>query len=198
MRLLALLLALVVTQVFWFQRETSTEKRLGEIASWVAGAEVNVYCPSIWRRLVDISSSQGTAHYRSDGSKGGQARLTHKVCGAFENEAEEGFRGSYDCLLAQEPSCPDGVYELTRAVHVLTHEAVHLSGIHDEAVTECYAVQTDAAVARRLGATEAQAHAIAAYMYLGNALAPPPYRFSSDCRPRSRLDLHPETAAWPS
>ncbi len=197
MRLLALLLALVVTQVFWFQRETSTEKRLGAIASWVAGAEVDVYCPSVWRRLVDISSSEGTAHYRPDG-RGGHARLTHEVCAAFADGAEDGFRGSYDCLLTQERSCPEDVYELTRAVHVLTHEAVHLSGVHDEALTECYAVQTDAAVARRLGAAEDQAHAIGAYMYLGNALAPPPYRFSSDCRPRSALDLHPETTAWPS
>src|SRR4029450_3526010 len=53
------------------------------------------------------------------------------------------------------------------AVHVLTHEAMHLSGRLDEAVAECAAVQRDAHTARLLGAGPAEA---------GDArwLAPPP------------------------
>ena len=63
--------------------------------------------------------------------------------------------------------------------HVLSHEAVHLSGVHDEALTECYAVQTDAAVARSLGATDIQARSIAVFEYYANVLEPAGYRFSS-------------------
>ncbi len=96
--------------------------------------------------------------------------------------------------------CPSiwKLYDLARAVHVLSHEAVHLSGVHDEALTECYAVQTDAAVARSLGATDTQARSIAVFEYYANVLALAGYRFSSDCGSGDRLDLHPGTAAWPS
>ena len=47
------------------------------------------------------------------------------------------------------------------AVDVLTHEAWHLQGIQDEARTECNALQTMAGTAVALGATQAQAAALA-------------------------------------
>jgi hypothetical protein len=196
-RLLATLLAVVACQIYWFQRETPTEKHLAEVAGSIAGHEVEVYCPSIWRRLIEISSAQGTAHYEPDGT-GQYATLTHEVCTTLADLPEQGFGGSYECLLIERPPCPSRVYDVARSVHVLAHEAVHLSGVHDEALTECYAVQADAALALRLGATERQASSIAVFEYYGNVLAPAGYRFSSDCSSGGRLDLHPETPAWPS
>ena len=196
-RLLALLIAFVAFQVYWFQRETPTEHRLAEVAGSVAGHEVDVYCPSIWRRLVEVSSAQGTAHYEPDGT-GRHATLTHEICRTLGDVEEHGFGGSFDCLRTRERPCSTQVYDIARAMHVLTHEAVHLSGVHDEALTECYAVQTDAAVAKLLGATDDQAVSIAVSAFVGNVLAPEGYRFSSDCRSGGRLDRHPGTTSWPS
>ncbi len=39
------------------------------------------------------------------------------------------------------------------AVHTLTHEAIHMSGVTNEAETECIAVQRDEDMARALGAS---------------------------------------------
>lgn len=43
------------------------------------------------------------------------------------------------------------------ALHVLVHEAVHVAGERDEAVTECSALAIDAVVVASLGASEADA-----------------------------------------
>jgi hypothetical protein len=74
------------------------------------------------------------------------------------------------------------------AVHVLTHEAMHLSGRLGEAVAECAAVQRDARTARLLGARPADAAALAgAYWRNLYPLMPDGYR-SDDCRPDGPLD----------
>jgi hypothetical protein len=79
------------------------------------------------------------------------------------------------------------------AVHVLTHEAMHLSGRLDEAVAECAAVQRDAQTVRLLGARPTDTAALAA-MYWENIypLMPDRYR-SGECRPGG-----PWTSAWPT
>lgn len=197
MRLLALLVALVVCHAYWVQRETPTEKRLGEIAGSIAGHEVDVVCPSIWNRILEISSSGGTAHYDADGL-GREARLAHQHCEALERVGDEGFPGSFECLRSSFDRCDEEVYAAAAAVHVLSHESWHLAGIGDEALTECYAVQTDALIAGRLGATPAQASAVAAWAFrTNNQTGSPAYRFSSDCSPGGRLDLNFQAAAWP-
>lgn len=196
-RLLALLVAVVVCQAYWVQRETPTEKRLAEIAGSIAAHDVDVTCPSIWNRILDISSSGGTAHYDVDG-RGREARLAHQHCKTLERIGDRGFAGSFDCLRSRSDRCDDRVYEAAAAVHVLSHESWHLAGIRDEAVTECYAVQTDALIADRLGATPGQASAIATWAFrTNNDNGTPVYRFSSDCSPGGRLDLDPHTAVWP-
>jgi hypothetical protein len=51
------------------------------------------------------------------------------------------------------------------AVHVLTHESVHVSGNRDEASTECTAVSKDSAMAQFLGASRAQGNHIATFYF---------------------------------
>lgn len=51
------------------------------------------------------------------------------------------------------------------AVHILTHETVHVAGNRDEANTECMAVENDSAMAQLLGATPAQGNALAAFYF---------------------------------
>lgn len=51
------------------------------------------------------------------------------------------------------------------AVHILSHETIHVAGNRDEAKTECMAVKTDSAMAQYLGATPEQGNAIAAFYF---------------------------------
>jgi hypothetical protein len=197
MRLFALLAALVVCHAYWVQRETPTEKRLSAVAGAIAGHEVDVYCPSVWKRILDISSAGGSAHYDADGV-GRKAYLTHEHCKTLARIGERGFGGSFECLRNHFDPCDEEIYAAAAAVHVLSHESWHLAGIRDEALAECYAVQTDAVIADRLGATPGQASAIATWAFRSNnQVGTSAYRFSSDCSAGGRHDLDPYTAAWP-
>ena len=87
--------------------------------------------------------------------------------------------------------------EQIAAVHVLSHEIEHVRGTQNEADTECYAMQRNAAVAQQLGATERQGK-ILAFRYW-SAIYPnmlDDYR-SADCAPKGRLDMNPENPDWP-
>ncbi len=88
---------------------------------------------------------------------------------------------------------------MTLAIHVLSHESWHLAGVMDESITECYAVQTDAEVAEEFGASPVDAMLLAEFhLRRGPEASLPQYRISTDCAKDTRLDLHPETDAWPS
>jgi hypothetical protein len=199
MRLLAVLLAFVVFQVWWFHRETPTEKRLAAVAGSIAERDdAAIRCPSIWRRAVEISSFGGNTHFDTEG-KPDFAELRHEVCATFEDLPEKGFPSDVDCLLGDASRCDGWTKDVLFAVHVLSHEAWHLAGVRDEATAECYAYQTDAAVAEEFGATPSVARRVAAYLLSqGTRSTLPEYRISSDCRSGGKLDLHPGTAAWPS
>lgn len=55
----------------------------------------------------------------------------------------------------------------THAIHVLTHEAVHVSGQLNEAVTECTAINRDNITVRELGGSEEMGKRIASSYYTG-------------------------------
>ncbi len=197
MRLLALLGVFAAFQVWWFQRETPTEQKLGAVASSLAGQAVSVRCPSIWRRLLDVSSFGGTAHYDKDG-KPSHAQLQHEVCVTYDDLAERGFP-DLGCLAAEWRDCDEFVIDVVFAVHVLTHESWHLRGVRDEGTAECYAYQTDSTVAQRFGATRGQGELLARFVELrGAAAALPQYRPPAGCNPGGRLDIHRDTPGWPS
>jgi hypothetical protein len=67
------------------------------------------------------------------------------------------------------------------AVHVLTHETIHMTGITSEAETECLATQRDADMARALGASAAAARSLAASYWIGVYPRMPDTYRSVDC-----------------
>ena len=82
------------------------------------------------------------------------------------------------------------------AVHVLTHEAMHLSGRLDEPAAECAAVQRDAHTARLLGApADAAAGLAASYWRTIYPRMPDGYR-SPECRPGGAMDERLADAPW--
>jgi hypothetical protein len=83
------------------------------------------------------------------------------------------------------------------AVHVLTHEAMHVAGDRNEAATECRALQSDARTVVLLGGSADQGSALA--RRIATEVYPTmtdEYR-TSECRPDGALDLTPEDGSWP-
>ena len=82
------------------------------------------------------------------------------------------------------------------AVHVITHEAMHLSGRLGDAAAECAAVQRDAETARLLGSPAADATGLAvSYWRDLYPLMPDGYR-SPECRAGGAMDERLADAPW--
>jgi hypothetical protein len=97
------------------------------------------------------------------------------------------------------PLCDGTVNQTILAMHVLAHESWHMYGVEDEPTTDCYALQTVALVADRLGASRDFAGALGAYYiahYPRIRAAPPGYE-SDECRDGGELDLRPAVTVWP-
>jgi hypothetical protein len=102
------------------------------------------------------------------------------------------------CQLLDAVAYRDGrsaLPDVSAAVGTLAHEAMHVAGIVDEGIAECYSLQLTALTARALGAEPDQARLLAA----GNAEYSQTYRAgtaydSPDCYDGGPLDLHPESA----
>lgn len=95
--------------------------------------------------------------------------------------------------------CPD--YRRTLlALQTLAHESMHLRGITDEGLAECYGLQLLDDAARWLGADDALAAEMAGDYWTGIYLRqrPDSEYFRADCLDGSALDLSPQDAAWPA
>ena len=98
-----------------------------------AGARVAVRCQTVGGAFVDAGPELGYVRWRADGSPEPWTLIKRDQCRDLA------------AYLRSDKRRPtrDQV-----AVHVLTHEAMHLSGRLGEAVAECAAVQRDAHTAR--------------------------------------------------
>ncbi|WP_148613764.1 hypothetical protein [Nocardioides rubriscoriae] len=156
----------------------------GAVRSVTGRDDVHVRCQRLGAAMFYALRYQGYVEYAADGSLPQEAFVTWETC--------QDLRG----WLGSDKSSPSR--EQVVAVHVLAHEAMHLTGETNEARTECRALQRDATVARLLGATQAQGDALASrywsevYPQVG-----PDYR-SADCAPGGAWDEAPGTAAWPT
>jgi hypothetical protein len=158
------------------------ERRLATAASVLAGARVAVRCQSLGGAFVDAGPELGYVRWRADGTPEPWTLIKRDQCRHLAAYARSDKR---------RPSRDQVV-----AVHVLTHEAMHLSGRLGEAAAECAAVQRDAHTARLLGAGDAAAAELAATYWHGiYPLMPDGYR-SPDCRAGGALDERLADAPW--
>jgi hypothetical protein len=104
---------------------------------------------------------EGSVQFDAQGRPSDTADLRSRACAELDAFAEGRRRGVLDCLGAGRPDCGEAAVALAMAVDVVTHESFHLSGILDEADTECHSLKTMAWTAERLGATPAEASALA-------------------------------------
>jgi hypothetical protein len=109
----------------------------------ITGKGKDVHCQRLLATWVFAGAELGHVQYNADGSISPEAWMTYETCHHL---------GQW---MASDKSHPN--IDEVMAVHVLSHEAQHLAGVKSEANAECRAMQQDALVARRLGATKVQA-----------------------------------------
>ena len=158
------------------------ERRLGRVASELVGHHVSVRCQTTTAALLDAGSELGYVPYDSEGTPLPRTTIKRDPCKALRSYLD-GHR--------DDPS-----YDVVVAVHVLTHEAMHMRGETSEAAAECEAVQRDVTTASLLGAAPAQARQLARTYWLTVYPQMPEAYVSSDCRPGGQLDEHLDTAPW--
>jgi hypothetical protein len=174
------------------------ERRLSAIASEIAGRAVKVHCPGpLGRAFGKDSVVEGFVRFDADGRPADETRLQAGSCAELDALAE-GRRGKeLACTERAGILCGRHGRELATAVDVVTHESFHLQGIQDEAKTECSSLQTMAQTARALGATPAQATALAHGQYAeGYPRMPDQYR-SPACADGEAFDLRPDDPSFP-
>lgn len=164
-------------------RAQSAEMRLASAVSVLAHRDVGVRCQGILGNMVDIGPELGTVAFDAEGEPAKITRIKREACGWAKAYAAGSRRITQNNAVA---------------VHVLAHEAMHLRGIPDEAVAECYSMQLAPVLAERLGATRMQAQQLAEFYW--EAIYPdmPGDYTTSDCVDGGRLDLNKTSSVWPS
>jgi hypothetical protein len=193
--LLILLFPAMLFSAWQFTRREENENRLALVASAVASRNVEVSCPGFFARLVEITPNSGWVDFDRNGKPGDKTDLSAATCRGLER-VWRGDQKSFGCLISG--SCDEETLHAVWGVVTLAHESWHLRGITDEAMTQCYAIQTVEQVARRLGVSPQNAHVIAVWVALDDAAAPVGQYHSPECHPGGEYDRRPETPDWPS
>jgi hypothetical protein len=163
-------------------RHHNEESRLGQVATQLAGAKATVHCQSGTAEWVDSGIELGYVKWGPDGVPEHSTLIKHAQCGLIASY----LKGGRD-----HPSLD----EIT-AVHVLTHESMHMSGITSEAKAECAAVQRDYETAILLGANDRQAEFLShAYWHGVYPYMPDDYR-TTDCAAGGTLDEQLPHPPW--
>lgn len=179
---LVMLLVVLVPTSFLEGRWRYNEHQYTEVARSLTGIDdVEVVCQRLGSNLVDVSNILGYVPYNTDGTSGKFAFLRRETCKSLAT-----FRRSPGAAGPEE----------WLAVHVLTHEAMHLAGIQNEAMTECAAQQRDAITARLLGASPLTAPAVAVgYRETGLPRLGPDYH-SEECASGRAWDENLPDPPW--
>ena len=175
-------------------RVSRIEPLYGRVAGRIAGDEVEVRCWSRrdWRKLI-----REMERFTS-------GRVTFDVLGfvGFRDHRANIAPGVCDALVALRYARirPEGTKlraALALAVGVLAHEAVHVSGVANEARAECFGMQLVRRTAELLGVDERYAAALGE-IYWSEIYPTMPREYRSrSCRDGEALDMRPRVQAWP-
>jgi hypothetical protein len=194
-RLIAALLviAAALTAVGFARHEDRMREqdRLAEIASDLAGRQINVRCPSFVASLVDTHGEAGRVEFDARGRPADRTDLSPQTCKALRQ------LGRVDFTCIPRGDCGYQEFKAGWAAHTLAHEAFHLRGFQDEGVTECFALQNTAFVAERLGVATREARSVQAWLFIKGYPNEPEEYHSRDCYDGGPLDLRPQQTAFP-
>lgn len=123
------------------------EHRLSAVTTVLAGVPTTVHCQSFGQSMVDAGNELGFVRWGANGTPEHATLIKRDQC----NDLNAYLRSDHRAPSEQQ----------VIAVHVLTHEAMHMAGLTAESAAECAAVHKDARTAELLGATPAEARALA-------------------------------------
>ena len=158
------------------------EHRLAGAASTIVGSSVDVHCQTAGETFTDAGADLGYVAFGPDGVPAKSTTIKWAQCRALSSYVRSG---------GLNPSRDEMI-----AVHVLTHESMHMSGVRSEAESECRAMQRDARMALLLGAARSDARYLASWYW--KKIYPrmsPAYR-SEDCGPGQVLDAGLPEPPW--
>jgi hypothetical protein len=181
---------------FGHRNAEAAEARLAAIAGGIARRDVKVHCQGALGSALDVTAEAGTVEFDASGRPSDTTDLKRGVCKALRHFERDLADGRFACVL-RNVRCSQDVLRSIWAVHTLTHEAWHLAGEKGEAVTECYALQTTAWAAVRLGAAPVEAQAIARYVDVHMYPELPAEYRTPACGNGGPLDLRPTSPVWP-
>ena len=158
------------------------ERALERAASTLLGFPVEVRCQSFGGAFVDTGSELGWVPFDAAGVPERRTLIKYEPCDALRD------------YLRSDGVAPTP--EQLVAVHVLTHEAMHMAGLAEESEAECAAMQRDARMAELLGAAPEDAAQLAeSYWLTVYPQMADGYR-TGDCRPGGKLDEHLPQPPW--
>jgi hypothetical protein len=175
------------------------EALIGRVATVVASRPVRVGC-RLSSRLHGSQTELGEARTVPGSSTSGVILLAPAICSNLLSFSHGLVASDWDCVAQNGPAlCSGAVDAELLALHTLAHETWHVRGIRDEATTDCYALQSVAAVAQTLGAGAVDADALATYYaaHFDAIRRPPPLYRSAECRNGGTLDLRRAVTSWP-
>jgi hypothetical protein len=161
---------------------SAAEKRFTAEAARIAGRPVRVICDTDYAFTGVGSDAAGIAFIPH-----GLAYLEPTVCRSLYRIAFQHHVGARD----------DAAFAIT----VLAHEATHLSGIRNEAETECHALQEGVSLGERLGLSRATASALMRAQLdrdlSDETVQRVDYRLPPGCGNGGSLDLRPSDPSFP-
>ncbi|MFC6236712.1 hypothetical protein [Longivirga aurantiaca] len=176
------LVVLGVTERQW----VDAEHRFSAVARALAPGTDGVHCQRLGETFTYAGAELGHVDWDEDGVPTGPAMVSYETCGRLA-----AYRNSSGTERSDPP------LDQVIAVHVLTHEAMHLAGRLREADAECAAMQRDAWVAQQLGATAAEGQALAE-TYWREVYPRMPDAYTDDaCTADGDLDETPGDGQWP-
>ena len=180
------IIAVPLVFFFWTERQWVTaEQKFSSVVRSIEPVAPGVHCQRLGETFTANAGELGHVDFE-DGVPTGPAVISYDACQRLT---------AYWRSSAKEKSAP--TLDEVVAVHVLTHESMHLTGITTESLAECKAMQRDERTALQLGATPDQARLLA-QTYVTQVYPRMPVDYTSrDCVQRGSLDRTPDDGIWP-
>ncbi len=180
---LAYLVYLLVRPTGWDalrpQQRAHAQQLFSQAASSIAGHSARVHCD--YKHTGVVNEADGLAEVG-----GHNAYLTPAICFTL-----------YDLALRHHAESTE---QTSWALKVLGHEASHLAGSANEAVTECYALQRGVDLGIRFGLSRQKAEELMRFRLKMNSIdyeSDPAYVVPSGCHHGGPLDLHLHSPLFP-
>ena len=178
------LIAVPLLLLGWSERQwISAEHTYSAIARALAPGTEGVHCQRLGETFTYAGAELGHVDWDEDGRPLGAALISYETCGRLAAYAE----GDKDAPPLEQ----------VIAVHVLTHESMHLAGRLVESDADCAAMQRDAWTAQQLGATAAQGRRLAQTYWREVYPRMPDAYTDRTCAAEDLLDESPGDGVWP-